>query len=145
VASNAAAREASSTTGKGRHQRRAQRSVLDGWWRGKWQEQVGHGDEEEGYLTRKRDEADSRSLYELLENEIIPLYYDRDDDYVPRRWLRKVKESIRSLAPTFSTWRMVKEYTAEMYVPAALSASFEGNGHSRPAPLTESRAVAARG
>lgn len=122
-------------------------SVLDGWWREGYNGKNGWaiGDEEEEYPDENaQDEADSQSLYELLENDIIPLYYDRDDDYVPRRWLRKVKESIRSLAPTFSTWRMVKEYTADMYVPAALSASFGGNGHGRPAPVTETKTVAAR-
>jgi len=121
-------------------------SILDGWWREGYNGKNGWaiGDEEEYPNEEAQDEADSQSLYELLENEIVPLYYDRDDDYIPRRWLRKVKESIRSLAPTFSTWRMVKEYTAEMYVPAALSASFEGNRHDHPASITESRTVTAR-
>jgi len=59
-------------------------------------------------------------LYEVLENEIIPLFYDHDENYIPRGWLQRVKESIRTLAPMFSTWRMVKEYTTEMYVPAAM-------------------------
>ena len=79
-----------------------------------------------------------------MENEIVPLYYNREDDYTPRGWLRLVKESIRSLAPVFSTHRMVKEYTTEMYVPAAQAVSFGGNGHAHPASISESSPVVSR-
>ena len=73
-----------------------------------------------------------------MENEIVPLYYNREDDYTPRGWLRLVKESIRSLAPVFSTHRMVKEYTTEMYVPAAMSSVTGDNGcNDGAAPIEE--------
>ena len=121
-------------------------SALDGWWREGYNGKNGWaiGDEEEYPNEEAQDQADSESLYELLENEIIPLYYNRDDDYTPRGWLRQVKESIRSLAPVFSTHRMVKEYTTEMYVPAAQAVSFGGNGHGHPASITESSPVVSR-
>ena len=77
-------------------------SVLDGWWREGYNGKNGWaiGDEEEYPERRKsRTRPTAKSLYEVLENEIIPLYYDRDDNYIPRGWLRRVKESIRTLAP----------------------------------------------
>ena len=57
-------------------------------------------------------------MYRLLEDEIVPLFYVRDRDNVPRGWMEIMRESIRSNAPRFSTHRMVKEYTTEMYVKA---------------------------
>jgi starch phosphorylase len=103
-------------------------SVLDGWWREGYNGKNGWAIGEDGDYANaaEQDAADAESLYETLENEIIPLYYDRDESYVPRGWLQRVKESIRTLAPMFSTSRMVKEYTTEMYVPAAMSGASEG-------------------
>ena len=54
--------------------------------------------------------------------EIVPLYFDRDTDGVPRRWIQVVKEAIRTAAPIFSARRMVKEYAERMYVPAIIAA-----------------------
>ncbi|PWT82314.1 MAG: alpha-glucan phosphorylase [Blastocatellia bacterium] len=65
------------------------------------------------------DAADANALYRLLEEEVVPAFYDRDDASVPRRWLTIVKEAIRSIAPRFSARRMVKEYVEIMYAPAA--------------------------
>jgi starch phosphorylase len=64
------------------------------------------------------DAADASALYRLLEEEVVPAFYDRDQSGVPHRWLRTVKESIRSVAPRFSSRRMVKEYAERMYAPA---------------------------
>jgi starch phosphorylase len=64
------------------------------------------------------DAADAAALYRLLEEEIVPAFYDRDADGVPHRWLATVKEAIRSVAPRFSARRQVKEYVERMYVPA---------------------------
>jgi len=61
--------------------------------------------------------VDASSLYELLEDEIVPLYYDRDRDRIPRGWVAIMKESIRSCAPVFGTRRMLKEYTS-LYLKA---------------------------
>jgi glycogen phosphorylase len=64
------------------------------------------------------DAADAAALYRLLEEHVVPAFYDRDAAGVPRRWLATVKESIRSIAPRFSARRMVKEYAERMYAPA---------------------------
>ena len=64
------------------------------------------------------DEADANAFYRLLEEEIVPAFYDRDPGGIPRRWLKTLKQSIRSVAPRFSARRMVKEYVDKMYTPA---------------------------
>ena len=64
------------------------------------------------------DAADAAALYRLLEEEVVPAFYDRDARGVPHRWLAIVKEAIRSVAPRFSARRMVKEYVERMYAPA---------------------------
>jgi len=65
-----------------------------------------------------QDWEDSQSLYQLLEEKVVPLFYQRDESGLPTGWLRLVKESIRSVAPVFSTTRMLKDYTRTMYMPA---------------------------
>jgi starch phosphorylase len=64
------------------------------------------------------DAADADALYRLLEEEVVPAFYDRDKSNVPHRWLAVVKEAIRTVAPRFSARRMVKEYSERMYAPA---------------------------
>ena len=61
------------------------------------------------------DIADADALYRLLEEEIVPAFYDRGPDHIPHRWLSVVKESIRTVTPRFSARRMVKEYVEQMY------------------------------
>ena len=63
-----------------------------------------------------QDVADAKSLFDTLENELIPLYYDKDEDGIPHRWLQWVKESIVTCAPEFSTRRMVSQYFDTMYL-----------------------------
>jgi starch phosphorylase len=62
--------------------------------------------------------GDASALYRLLEEEVVPAFYDRDRSRVPHRWLATVKESIRSVSPRFCARRMVKEYAQKMYAPA---------------------------
>lgn len=95
-------------------------SVLDGWWREGYNGANGWaiGEDRDYEDAEAQDVADAASLYELLENAVVPLYYDVEADGIPHRWLRMVKESIRSLAPFFNTRRMMKEYLYEMYLPA---------------------------
>ena len=94
-------------------------SIADGWWgegfngRNGW---VIDG-KETGDDLDAVDAADADALYRLLEEEVVPAFYDRDAAGVPRRWLGLVKESIRSVAPRFSARRMVKEYAERMYAP----------------------------
>ena len=62
--------------------------------------------------------ADANALYQLLEEQVVPAFCERDGGNVPRRWLETVREAIRSLAPRFCARRMVKEYVERMYAPA---------------------------
>jgi len=64
------------------------------------------------------DAADAEALYRLLENDLVPAFYDRDAAQVPHRWIAIVKAAIKTVAPRFSARRMVKEYVERMYVPA---------------------------
>jgi starch phosphorylase len=95
-------------------------SIADGWWAegfngaNGWVIDGGVGGDDYTGI----DAADAGALYRLLEEEVVPAFYDRDQAGVPRRWLAIVKESIRSVAPRFSARRMVKEYVGKMYAPA---------------------------
>lgn len=103
-------------------------SVLDGWWREGYNGLNGWaiGSEKEYASEEEQDAADCASLYDTLENEIIPLYYrQRSADGLPVDWLGRVKESIRTLAPQFSMRRMVKEYMTRYYEPAILTTRSE--------------------
>lgn len=96
-------------------------SILDGWWREGYNGKNGWmiGEDVDMDDSRQQDEMDMKSLYDTLENEIIPQYYD---DATPNQasaaWLAMTKESIRTLAPRFSARRMLKEYVQDMYLPA---------------------------
>lgn len=108
-------------------------SVLDGWWREGFNGQNGWaiGDETVYASEFYQDSADSESLYETLENSIIPLYYQRDEKGVPTGWVRMMKESIMSLAAFFSTHRMLQDYIAKLYVPAMRKiCDFSAGGHT---------------
>jgi len=96
-------------------------SVLDGWWCESFNGNNGWaiGAEIKGGNVDFQSEVDSASLYQLLENQIIPLYYAKPDGKLPLAWLQLMRESIRSVTPVFNTHRMVKEYTERLYVPAA--------------------------
>ena len=103
-------------------------SVLDGWWREGYNGENGWaiGSEADYSDTEAQDAADAESLFDTLEQSIVPLYYDVDSrTSVPTGWIRMVKESIRTIGPMFSTVRMLKEYTTELYVPASLNQPFE--------------------
>jgi len=99
-------------------------SVLDGWWAEGYNGADGWAiDPRQQYDDpAAQDAADAEVLYRLLEDEVVPLFYKRDADDVPRGWVRVMKEAIRTAIPVFSARRMVKEYTERFYVPAAGSA-----------------------
>jgi starch phosphorylase len=94
-------------------------SIADGWWAegfngaNGWVIDGGGGEDDYAGI----DAADASALYRLLEEEVVPAFYDRDQAGVPRRWIAMVKESIQSVAPRFSARRMVKEYVRKMYAP----------------------------
>jgi starch phosphorylase len=98
-------------------------SVLDGWWREGYNGNNGWaiGPEIENGTIEFQNEVDAGSLYQLFENQIIPLYYAKPDGKLPLAWLQLMRESIRSVTPVFNTHRMVKEYTERLYIPAAKS------------------------
>jgi glycogen phosphorylase len=95
-------------------------SIGDGWWA------EGYTGEN-GWLIEgqadpndhgAQDWADAQAMYKLLEESLVPMFYERDADGVPTRWMQVVKQSIRTVLPRFSTRRMVKEYVKNMYLPA---------------------------
>ena len=95
-------------------------SVLDGWWREAFNGSNGWAIGEDADLdVEVQDDADADSLYDTLENKIIPLYYtERGSEDIPHKWVMMIKESLRTVTPQFSTQRMLKEYMDRLYIPA---------------------------
>jgi starch phosphorylase len=95
-------------------------SVLDGWWDEAAAEHLGWsiGAGEEYIDPELQDQIESGAVYDLLEHEVIPLFYDRGRDGIPRGWVRMMKEAIKGIAPRFNTNRMVAEYAQRCYFPA---------------------------
>jgi starch phosphorylase len=102
-------------------------SVLDGWWcegykadaNGKGINGWAIGEDAHTSDQDLQDQIDSESLYQLMEQEIVPLYYDQDKNGVPHGWVQMMKASIRTNAPVFNTDRMIADYVAKMYAPGA--------------------------
>ena len=90
---------------------------MDGRWVEGFNEKDGwaFGD---GEVTGNRDQADAEAIYDILEKEIIRLYYRVSEDGVPHGWVNVMKEAIKSTAPSFSARRMVKEYITRFYIVA---------------------------
>jgi len=96
-------------------------SELDGWWDEAYTDEVGWaiGDEAEHGEDAGWDAAEANTLYELLEKQIVPEFYARNDSGLPVRWIERVRKSMSHLAPRFSAARTVREYTEQYYLPAA--------------------------
>lgn len=96
-------------------------SILDGWWPEAYNGRNGWaiGEEREYSNQEEQDWNDAQSLYQILENEIAPAFYDRDANGIPQRWIEICKEAIVTCAPQFSMRRMLAEYTNMFYIPAA--------------------------
>lgn len=96
-------------------------SILDGWWAEAYDGANGFavGTGEIHANSDLQDERDAAALFETLENEVVPLYYDRDALGVPRGWMRRVKRAMRTLAWRYNADRMVMDYVRECYLPAA--------------------------
>ncbi|MDN4174358.1 alpha-glucan family phosphorylase [Nocardioides sp. SOB77] len=99
-------------------------SILDGWW-DEWY------DGENGWAipsadgvedTDKRDDLEAAALYDLIENEVAPRFYDVDEEGVPTRWLEMLRHTLKSLGPKVLATRMVRDYTQQLYVPASVNA-----------------------
>ena len=96
-------------------------SILDGWWNEYY-------DGENGWAIpsadaagdgAERDALEAEAMYDLIEHQIAPRFYDRDDEGLPRRWLRNIRHTLATLSPELSADRMVSEYVERLYVPAA--------------------------
>lgn len=133
-------REASGTSGqKAAINGNPNFSVLDGWWAEGYHGNNGWSiGEDRGYKdVTTQDEADALSLYRTLESEIVPLYYDRDEEGVPHGWVRVAKEAMRTSLWAFSFRRMLQEYTDNLYAPA-----IGGNGRLRDNAFVLARQLA---
>lgn len=94
-------------------------SVLDGWWCEGYNGTNGWAIEaRDGMEHEMQDALDAETIYGLLEDKIIPLYFTRDMDDIPKGWLAVIKESMYSVIPNFSSQRMMKQYIEELYLPA---------------------------
>ena len=96
-------------------------SVLDGWWDEGWTGDNGWaiGGRETNQDEGAQDWADAQDLYRILEDEVLPRYYQRDKTGVPRGWTELMRNAIASTIWRFSTTRMLHEYTEQLYLPAA--------------------------
>jgi starch phosphorylase len=96
-------------------------SILDGWWAEAYDGgngfAIGHGEVHAN--PDVQDERDAAALFDMLENEMVPLYYERDAAGLPRGWIRRIKSAIRTLAWRYNADRMVKDYVRHCYLPAA--------------------------
>jgi len=108
-------------------------STLDGWWDEAYSPEVGwaFGGSEEDNGDSERPDADE--LYSLLETQIIPEFYTRDEHGLPLRWLQRVRASMTTLTPHFSSDRMVRDYTEDAYVPATRAYRHRTTGSSKVA------------
>jgi len=96
-------------------------SVLDGWWDEGYHRDfgwaIGHGEVYQNH--EAQDDIESRDLYNLLEEEIVPLFYQRGPDDIPRGWVEKMRAGLQRLVPVFNSHRMVQEYVNHYYLPCS--------------------------
>ena len=92
-------------------------SILDGWWLEGYDGTNGFaiGNGNDGAEISKIDSLDAESLYQTLESEVVPLFYDRDDNGIPQSWVAMMKRAIQTLAPQYNSDRMVQEYALRIY------------------------------
>jgi starch phosphorylase len=96
-------------------------SILDGWWAEAYSPECGfaiEGRAAEGASEAEQDAADAEALYAVLEEQVLPAYYERDEAGLPQRWIALMRESIATLGPRFGTARMAAEYVERLYLPA---------------------------
>jgi glycogen phosphorylase len=95
-------------------------SILDGWWREGYDGTNGFAISQDSHPSsiREQDRQDSADLYRVLAEQVIPSFYDRDQRGIPRQWIARIRRSMATLVPRFSTWRMVQEYTQKYYLPS---------------------------
>ena len=93
-------------------------SILDGWWREGYDGTNGFaiGPDAHPDSIEEQDRVDSENLYQTLTEEVIPCFYNRDGNGIPREWIQKIRRAMVTLVPQFNTWRMVQEYTHKYYL-----------------------------
>lgn len=93
-------------------------STMDGWWREAFDGKNGWkiGEDAAAPNEQAQDDQDAASLRSIIENEVVPLFYDRGKDGIPKKWLARVRHSIATLVPVYNTDRMVAEYTLKYYL-----------------------------
>ncbi len=94
-------------------------SILDGWFREGFDGTNGFaiGEDSHPESVEEQDRVDSESLQSVLREQVIPCFYDRDSQGIPRRWIQMIRRAMATLVPRFTTWRMVQEYTQKYYLP----------------------------
>ena len=93
-------------------------STLDGWWAEAYDETNGWALEGDVHADHAQQDArDAAALYDLLEQQVVPTFYDRDPDGLPRSWLARIRASMRTLAPAFCAGRMLDDYLDRVYAP----------------------------
>jgi starch phosphorylase len=93
-------------------------SILDGWWREAYDGTNGFaiGDDSQPDLVMEQDREDNVSLLKVLSEDVIPCFYDRGEHGIPHKWIAKIRRSMATLLPRFTTWRMVQEYVLKYYL-----------------------------
>jgi starch phosphorylase len=115
-------------------------SIPDGWWCEAEREHtgwtIGLGEE---YTDHKyQDQVEANKLYDILEKEVIPLFYDRGRDGLPNLWIARMKNAIKKIGPVFNTHRMVKEYLEKKYIPASEDVrSLQKNNYQKAKQLAQ--------
>jgi len=96
-------------------------SIMDGWWREGYDGTNGFaiGEDSHPASVEEQDRIDSSNLYKVLTQEVIPLFFDRDAQGIPRKWIQRIRRAMVTLVPQFTTDRMVKEYAQKYYLPKA--------------------------
>ncbi len=98
-------------------------STLDGWWAEAYDGSNGWAlPGEVDFDHGAQDARDAATLYDLLEHEIVPAFYNRDADGLPHLWLARIRASMRTLAPAFSAGRMLEDYIEQIYAPTRTTA-----------------------
>jgi len=94
-------------------------SILDGWWREGYDGTNGFGIGEDSHpdSIEEQDRQDAANLYRTLTQQVIPMFFNRDANGVPREWIQRIRRAMVTLVPKYNTWRMVQEYTRKYYLP----------------------------
>ena len=92
-------------------------SIMDGWWREVFDGDNGFSIGDDGHPDdiEEQDRVDSENLFRVLSEEVIPTFYNRDANGIPRAWIKKIRHAMATIAPRYNTWRMVQDYSEKYY------------------------------